>query len=160
MALLQIWQLFWKEGCIGRVTESGLNEGKVRKGEKNLSKCHIFETPPQGFYSSVLNYILILCRLAATYYQATFCLVTNLLCRKKMTFQFQGCKCNQKTHLCINQLDSVFGVTFISHISSKPQIPTRCGDMITYHSIYHRAMQSIYNIIVLELKGWKLQRLT
>ena len=61
--------------------------------------------------------------------------------------QWHNC-CNQRTSPPASALPAAFGLTFMSNISSELQIPSRCGDVITARSTYHRAMERAHCLVL------------
>lgn len=87
-----------------------------------------------------------MCCLTTKHCWAQFSLVTNFHLRKKLLNHWfkevSGTAATRKP-LSAYQFPVAIVLTFMSNTVSEPQIPSRCGDVITLHSAYHGVMQRV-----------------
>lgn len=156
MALLQTWQQVWRRGCTVQYTGSGLYGVKERKAP---CQGYISEAPFQSPEAPALSDIVFKLMLPSNEISLSAVLPSNKISLWEETAESLVLRsqwhtsCNQRTPLSASQLPTASGLTFMSNISSEPQIPSRCGDVITSHSTYRRAMQRAHSLVLEREEG-------
>lgn len=94
---------------------------------------------------------LSMCCLTTKHPWAQFSLVTNFHFREKLLnhwFKEASGPAATRKLLSADQFPVAFVLTFMSNTVSEPQIPSRCGDVITLHSAYHGVMQRACSFVL------------